>query len=158
MRYIAYLKEECCKPVELFVWKGKFNTKEQYIAYKDSSNWKKADMIAPFLGVYDCDDIKQLREHISIDTGFVKQLIQFRKVCPGLMNLTIDSQFLHAWELQTGMHKILDGFVICDFEFGPIRAAAEMFNCDESVFELIVTSNSAAQLPEAKNRPQKMVL
>lgn len=159
MKYIAYLKEDCYKPAELFVWKGIFGTNEQYDAFEDDTNWRETSMIAPFLGVYDwTQSLDALREKISNNTGFSSRIICLREVKDGIMNVTVDMCYLRSWKLLTGMQKRLDGFVLYDFEFGPINAVADRFDCDKTVFELIITPSKNERLPRINDEPRQLII
>lgn len=134
MYFIAYVKQKLKNHVSVFTG----NCDQEDIQMKDSTNWKKTQLVYPLLGFFSAKTSEQVVNFICNTTSFMRDEIAVVQEQNPASYFSINSIYLSNFEFENGKCMNLDGVLIVNLPLRSINEAATALGCSSYIFDLSV--------------------
>ena len=132
MYFIAYVKQKLKNHVSVFTG----NCDQEDIQMKDSTNWKKTQLVYPLLGFFSAKTSEQVVNFICNTTSFMRDEIVVVQEQNPASYFSINSVYLTNFEFEGGKCMNLDGVLITDLPLQSLGEASTALGCSYYIFDL----------------------
>lgn len=132
MYFIAYVKQKLKNHVSVFTG----NCDQEDIQMKDSTNWKKTQLVYPLLGFFSAKTSEQIVNFICNTTSFMRDEIAVVQEQNPASYFSINSVYLTNFEFEGGKCMNLDGVLITDLPLQSLDEASTALGCSYYIFDL----------------------